>query len=183
MCDPDAQREITGYCERNQILHVRWRLSKKYFRKLSVDLSGFFIQTSTMVASLPKKKSASSSVEESNTSFLAQITQFEAKLLGPTYNPNPLLPLISLSRHGSPPVVHKAVWSLHRVFIKYISEGKVGGFGGNGKREEEADLSVLRDKEGRESKEVKGWVRDRLLEYLEILGGMIRDSEESLRVS
>ena len=36
---------------------------------------------------------------------------------------------------------------------------------------------------GMETREVRGWVRDRLLDYVEILSGLMRDKEPGLRVS
>ncbi|WVO22848.1 uncharacterized protein IAS62_004191 [Cryptococcus decagattii] len=104
----------------------------------------------------------------------AQIQKLEVSLSTDDFNPNPLLPLISFARHNDPQVVHKAVWALHRVFIKYIADGKVAGLSGDlvtpaKKPEIEGDVDV------------KGWVRERLLEYVEVLGGLIRDAEPALR--
>ncbi|WVQ89831.1 hypothetical protein IAS59_003595 [Cryptococcus gattii] len=104
----------------------------------------------------------------------AQIQKLEVSLSTDDFNPNPLLPLISFARHNDPEVVHKAVWALHRVFIRYIAGGKVAGLSGDlvtpaKKPEIEGDVDV------------KGWVRERLLEYVEVLGGLIRDAEPALR--
>ncbi|XAO25320.1 hypothetical protein I312_104142 [Cryptococcus bacillisporus CA1280] len=104
----------------------------------------------------------------------AQIQKLEVSLSTDDFNPNPLLPLMSFARHNDPQVVHKAVWALHRVFIKYIADGKVAGLSGDlvtpaKKPEIEGDVDV------------KGWVRERLLEYVEVLGGLIRDAEPALR--
>ncbi|ADV22769.1 U3 small nucleolar RNA-associated protein 19 [Cryptococcus gattii E566] len=106
----------------------------------------------------------------------AQIQKLEVSLSTDDFNPNPLLPLISFARHNDPEVVHKAVWALHRVFIRYIAGGKVAGLSGDlvtpaKKPEIEGDVDV------------KGWVRERLLEYVEVLGGLIRDAEPALRSS
>ncbi|KAL0247477.1 hypothetical protein I308_103542 [Cryptococcus tetragattii IND107] len=104
----------------------------------------------------------------------AQIQKLEVSLSTGDFNPNPLLPLISFARHNDPEVVHKAVWALHRVFIRYIADGKVAGLSGDlvtpaKKPEIEGDVDA------------KGWVRERLLEYVEVLGGLIRDAEPALR--
>ncbi|WWC67460.1 uncharacterized protein I206_101368 [Kwoniella pini CBS 10737] len=144
-----------------------------------------------MVSSLSKSKKATSSSSKvkvnpnpssSTANPLNQISKLESTLLGDEYDPNPLLPLISLSRHEDPQIVHKAVWALHRVFIKFISEGKVGGLNG--------DLIIKRkinedkgDNDFGEEREVKAWVRERLLEYIEVLGGLVRDKEPALRSS
>ena len=110
---------------------------------------------------------------------LARIQTLETACTSSTYDPNPLIPLLALSRHASPEVVHKAIWALHRVFVRYVNEGRVGGI---------VDGLVVRGaresgEDGLGAGEVKGWVRDRLLEYIEILGGLLRDSESALRVS
>lgn len=106
----------------------------------------------------------------------AQVQKLEASLGTDDFNPNPLLPLIALARHNDPQVVHKAVWALHRVFIKYIADGKVAGLSGD-------LVTPVKKPEVEGDVDVKGWIRERLLEYVEILGGLIRDAEPALRVS
>lgn len=106
----------------------------------------------------------------------AQVQKLEASLSTDDFNPNPLLPLIALARHNDPQVVHKAVWALHRVFIKYVVNEKVAGLGGD-------LVTPVKKPEVEGDVDVKGWVRERLLEYVEILGGLIRDAEPALRVS
>ncbi|WVW79002.1 hypothetical protein I302_100965 [Kwoniella bestiolae CBS 10118] len=113
-----------------------------------------------MVFSLPKSKSKPSTSKVassgSTSSPLNQTTKLESTLLGDEYDPNPLLPLIALSRHEDPQVVHKAVWALHRVFIKFIGEGKVGGL--NGDLTVKQTKAALVEGEGdNEEREVKGW--------------------------
>jgi U3 small nucleolar RNA-associated protein 19 len=137
--------------------------------------------TSTMVGSLPKSKAPKSAgpPKTSSASALSLIPKLEAALLDPSYDPNPLLNLVALARHDTPEVVHKAVWALHRVFISYIDDGKVGGLAGGLEQGEKERVSESVD----EAREVRGWVRDRLLEYVEVLGGLLRDTEPALRVS
>ncbi|OXB36595.1 hypothetical protein LQV05_004891 [Cryptococcus neoformans] len=106
----------------------------------------------------------------------AQVQKLEASLGTDDFNPNPLLPLIALARHNDPQVVHKAVWALHRVFIKYIADGKVAGLSGD-------LVTPVKKPEVEGDVDVKGWIRERLLEYVEILGGLIRDAEPALRSS
>jgi U3 small nucleolar RNA-associated protein 19 len=86
-----------------------------------------------------------------------------------------------LTRNSSAEVVHKSVWALYRVFGGLIAGGRVGGITGNGEPEARA-LSGKEAKDGG-AREVKGWVRDRLLEFVEVLGGMLHDTETGLRVS
>ncbi|KAK6904254.1 hypothetical protein I203_107770 [Kwoniella mangroviensis CBS 8507] len=142
-----------------------------------------------MVSSLPKtrvKQSTSKNGSSRSTSnALSQITKLESTLLSDEYDPNPLLPLIALSRHDDPQVVHKAVWALHRVFIKLIGDGRVGGLNGDltVKRSKLEDIHEDNENDLNEEREVKGWVRERLLEYIEVLGGLVRDSEPALRSS
>jgi len=94
-----------------------------------------------------------------------------------SFNPNPLLELVSLARHAEPEVVHSAVWALHRVFIKLVGDGRLGRaiFKENSEDDEEVDLD-----EGGGA--VRDWIMKRLGEYVDILGGLLRDSEEGLRV-
>ncbi|WWC87394.1 uncharacterized protein L201_002283 [Kwoniella dendrophila CBS 6074] len=143
-----------------------------------------------MVSSLPRTKaksstktisSSSSSTTSTTSNPLKQITKLETALLNDIeeeYDPNPLLPLINLSRSQDPQIVHKAIWSLHRVFIKFISENKVGGLNGDLTQTQLANNSELG-----EEREVRAWVRERLLEYVEVLSGLMRDSEPALRSS
>ncbi|WVQ83793.1 hypothetical protein IAT38_005937 [Cryptococcus sp. DSM 104549] len=137
----------------------------------------------TAKARATKPSSASSS---SATSPIAQISSLEAALTADSTDPNPLLPLIALARNDSPQVVHKAVWALHRVFILLIGEGRVAGLSGDLVTKtlaEEAEEQAKAEADGDEEKEVKVWVRERLLEYLKILGGLVRDIEPALRSS
>jgi U3 small nucleolar RNA-associated protein 19 len=94
-----------------------------------------------------------------------------------SFNPNPLLELVALSRHEKPEVVHSAIWALHRVFIKLVGDGRLGRaiFKESDGEDEEIDL----DGEGGA---VRDWMRKRLREYVDVLGGLLRDSEEALRV-
>jgi U3 small nucleolar RNA-associated protein 19 len=121
--------------------------------------------------------------QPSKAVLIAQISIHESTLLADLSDPNPLLPLLALARNESAEVVHKAVWALHRVFIPLISQGLVGGL-------IHADLeqNVASGAEdgvvgGDEARAVKAWVRERLVEYIRILGGLLRDREAALRVS
>jgi len=93
------------------------------------------------------------------------------------FNPNPLLELVALSRHEKPEVVHSAIWALHRVFIKLVGDGRLGRaiLKESAGEDEELDL----DGEGGA---VRDWLMKRLGEYVDVLGGLLRDSEEGLRV-
>ena len=124
----------------------------------------------------------------SSGSALVRIAKLEQTLLSTPYDPNLLLPLIALARQAAPDTVHKAIWALHRVFIRYIAEGKVGGIisssaSSRHRPSESAEVEVGKNGEVMEAREVRGWVRDRLLDYIEILSGLMRDSEAALRVS
>jgi U3 small nucleolar RNA-associated protein 19 len=96
-----------------------------------------------------------------------------------SFNPNPLLELVALSRYEDPEVVHSAIWALHRVFIKIIGDGRLGRAilrQSDDEEDEEFDLAG-------EGSQVRDWMMKRLGEYLDVLGGLLRDSEEALRVS
>lgn len=110
----------------------------------------------------------------SSTTMAAQIQKLEQQLTASPADPNPLLPLLALARHPSPEVVHKACWALYRVFGTQLSQNRVGGITGRG------DESTASLADG--AREAKAWVRERLLEYVSILGGLLRDSESALRV-
>ncbi|ORX36119.1 CBF/Mak21 family-domain-containing protein [Kockovaella imperatae] len=126
---------------------------------------------------------ASSSKSAAKASGISKIPTIEASLRGKPYNPNGLVPLLQLARDPAPDVVHKAIWALHRVFIDYIGEGKVGGIS-DGPRRNMSQADEEEEARGpTEAKEVKSWVRDRLLDYVEILSGLVRDRELGLRKS
>jgi U3 small nucleolar RNA-associated protein 19 len=95
-----------------------------------------------------------------------------------SFNPNPLLELVSLARHDDPQVVHSAIWALHRVFIKLIGDGRLGRASLRTNEEEESDEVDM----GGEGSQVRDWIVKRLGEYVDVLGGLLRDSEEALRV-
>lgn len=102
------------------------------------------------------------------------IAKLENTLLSAPFDPNPLLSLLALARNPSPEIVHKAVWALHRVFIRFIDDGRVGTITGfrSGRNHETVD--------GED--DVRGWVRERMMDFLEILGGLMRDPEIALGV-
>jgi U3 small nucleolar RNA-associated protein 19 len=95
-----------------------------------------------------------------------------------SFNPNPLLELVSLARHDDPQVVHSAIWALHRVFIKLVGDGRLGRASLRTNEEEESDQVDM----GGEGSQVRDWIVKRLGEYVDVLGGLLRDSEEALRV-
>lgn len=146
--------------------------------RLPFTLSALY-KNNTKIMVKSQKRAEAASKQKPNVASQdpgAQIQKLEVSLSTGDFNPNPLLPLISFARHNDPEVVHKAVWALHRVFIRYIADGKVAGLSGDlvapaKKPEIEGDVDA------------KGWVRERLLEYVEVLGGLIRDAEPALRVS
>lgn len=117
-------------------------------------------------------KATSSKASSSTSEPLNQVVKLEAAFLSPPFDPNPLLPLLALAQHQAPEIVHKAIWALHRVFIQFINDGEVGTVKG-----------LRLEGVAAEEEDVRGWVRDRLLEYVDILGGLLRDSEPGLRVS
>lgn len=97
-----------------------------------------------------------------------------------SFNPNPLLELILLARHDDPRIVHSAIWALHRVFIKIIGDGRVGRA-----TLASSDVQEVESEEvdvGGEGWQVREWIMKRLGEYVDVLAGLMRDSEEALRV-
>ncbi|BEI94495.1 uncharacterized protein CcaverHIS019_0700670 [Cutaneotrichosporon cavernicola] len=100
----------------------------------------------------------------------AKIAKLEKTLIEKPADPNPLLPLLAATRHADPAVAHKAAWAAYRVFGAQLAAGRVGGITG-----EKGPAA--------EAKDAKGWIRDRLLDFIGILGGMLCDSEAALRMS
>lgn len=96
-----------------------------------------------------------------------------------SFNPNPLLELIHFARHDDPRIVHSAIWALHRVFIKIIGDGRVGRatLASDFQEIEGGEVDV-----GGEGWQVRAWIMKRLGEYVDVLAGLMRDSEEALRV-
>lgn len=137
----------------------------------------------------------SSKPSSSTSGPLAQIQKLESTLLSTPFNPNPLLPLLALARHDSAEVVHKGVWALHRVFIQFINDKRVASISGNeGVVGQTADAETDQasggglgaeglSQDASAGWEVKVWVKERLMEYVRVLGGLLRDKEEALRVS
>lgn len=125
---------------------------------------------------------SASKASSSKTSPIASVAQLEASCTSSPFNPNPVLPLLALARHADAQVVHKAVWALHRIFVRFINEEKVGGIS-EGARVGSQRSADEDDAGSREEGSVKSWVRDRLMEYVEVLGGLMRDTEPALRVS
>lgn len=131
-------------------------------------------------------KPKESKVRNGSNPHIETISKLESKLLSNPSDPNPLLRLLSLARNQDAEVVHKAIWALHRVFIPLIASGNYGPLLNLG-ISQSADVNkveeVGKDNEGMESREVRRWFRERLEEYIEVLAGLMSDSEAALRVS
>ncbi len=127
-------------------------------------------------SSRQKEDKSSTQSTDRASRHLNTITTTESTLLSSTYNPNPLLTLISLTRENEPEVVHKSIWSLYRVFVKFLADGKLTRVSMRSQTDEEEQG------DGKENV-VAEWVEERLKEYTEVLCGLIWDSEGSLRVS
>lgn len=129
-----------------------------------------------MVSSLGGASRAGPSKSASSPSALAaQVADLETQLIGTEFDPNPLIPLTALSRHALAEVCHKALWSLYRVWVRYIADGCVRY---NGYRRKEVEGEELD-----EGKKVARWLVDRFDEFLDTLQGALRDVEPGLRVS
>lgn len=80
--------------------------------------------------------------------------------------------------------MHKTIWALHRVFVRFINENRVGGINESARRAGHDQDGLEDDEESpKDEGSVKSWVRDRLLEYVDVLGSLLRDSEPAIRVS
>lgn len=141
-----------------------------------------------VASSLPSKASRQAATTDSTSSQIAKVTEYETQLTSSTkkteFNPNPLIPLTALARQSSPEVVHKAVWALYRAWIKILTDGHLIPNAAGG----QADATRTKSEEKDDSPEaaaaaVQKWMMERLRDYQEILAGLLRDSEPSLRVS
>ena len=114
----------------------------------------------------------------SKVKTLKVLPTIEQQLTGSQYDPNPLVPLLSLARHPEPEVVHKSIWALYRVYIKFIAEDRFQGLGllPFDRTRSSADVKD-------QSKIVRRWMEERLYDYADILAGCLRDKEPSLRKS
>jgi len=113
----------------------------------------------------------------SKVKALRMLPALEQQLTSTEYDPNPLIPLLSLARHPEPEVVHKAIWALYRVFVKLIAEDRLQGLG-------LLPFDRTRTNEVKDqSKIVRRWMEERLYDYADILAGCLRDREPSLRKS
>lgn len=137
--------------------------------------------TSTSAGSSSKAKEAVIAAKvfahPSKVKALRMLPALEQQLTSTEYDPNPLIPLLSLARHPEPEVVHKAIWALYRVFAKFIAEDKLQGLGllpfDRTKTNETKD----------QGKMVRRWMEERLYDYADVLAGCLRDREPSLRKS
>jgi hypothetical protein len=141
-----------------------------------------------MVSSLGSSLKSSASLGKravattSSSQELGTIASLEAKLTSPKYNPNPLLDLLTRTRSSSPEVVHKAIWSLYRVFAKFIADGRLQRV--SSRKSAEADEAVEGGSPAADTaNQVVQWVEQRFQEYVDSLSGLLRDCEPSLRVS
>jgi hypothetical protein len=133
------------------------------------------VKTEPSTESTKGTKTAS---QPSKARALKLIPTLEAELLGSIYNPNPLIPLLSLTRHPDPEVVHKSIWALYRVFTRYITDNRLQGIGLY-----TFERNTSKPSSTDESKLVKRWMEERVYEYADILAGLLRDVEPSLRKS
>jgi U3 small nucleolar RNA-associated protein 19 len=147
-----------------------------YHNRRQLGITITMAKASTSSVSKSKKDKSSVPAPDRAARHLATITSTESTLLSSAYNPNPLLTLLSLTREDEPEVVHKSIWALYRVFIKFLEEGKLTRVSRRSQAEEEEQG------QGKENV-VAEWVEGRLKEYVEVLCGLLWDAEGSLRVS
>lgn len=117
-----------------------------------------------------RKISASSFAAVSNDSLaLSKITTLESTLteaVSSNASLNPLADLLLFTRTlQDAKVISKAIYSLYRVFMLLLGPG--GKFEGGASEE---------------GKAVRAWIVDRVNEYADYLGGLLKDMEVSLKV-
>ncbi|CDZ97910.1 Predicted nucleolar protein involved in ribosome biogenesis [Phaffia rhodozyma] len=144
---------------------------------------------------LKKQKTSSSDSSSSKSSLLiaklSQISAFEEVLLPSTSSLNPLIDLLSLVKTSpEPEVVHKGVYALGRVFTALLTQNRlnfqlrkrsnrqrIGPGAGAGSDDDEAKGQEQEDREVM----VMEWVKARFNDYIEYLGGLLKDVETELR--
>lgn len=152
-----------------------WRLGRldSFVHSLRLLVPGIKMPSAPSSLAPPSKRrkvSASSSVGISiNSLASSKIVTFESSLteaISSNASLNPLADLLLLTRTlEDPKLVFKAIYATYRVFVLLLGPG--GKFEG----------SV-----GEEGKAVRAWIMDRVNEYAEYLGGLLKDDEVSLRV-
>ncbi|KZV69409.1 CBF-domain-containing protein [Peniophora sp. CONT] len=120
-------------------------------------------------SSLPRAAKRRKISETSNGNEKA-ITDLEARLtsaVAAKQSLNPLADLLDLTfTLSDPALLHKAVYSLYRVFVLVVSEGLLDVRG-----------------EDEEARVVRGWLQDRLAAYADFLLSLLKDEEQALRTS
>ncbi|KAJ9101853.1 hypothetical protein QFC21_003193 [Naganishia friedmannii] len=141
-----------------------------------------------VASSLARRVSKQAVNTNSAASQIANVVDYESQLTSATkkteFNPNPLIPLTALARDDSPEVAHKAIWALHRAWVKILSDGHLVPSSAGGHAEAVKGKSSKEDKSPEAAAAVvQKWLMDRLREYQDILVGFLHDSEPSLRKS
>lgn len=131
-----------------------------------------------------KKQKASSSKSSSSksSSKLSQIAQLEASLLPSTSSLNPLVDLLNLTTSSpEPELVHKAVYSLGRVFSALFTQNRLT-YQPRFRKKRDQDDELNEQAEIDREKLVADWTKARFDEYITFLGGLLKDVELELRV-
>ena len=107
---------------------------------------------------------------QDDSGFARSVEQLEDQLtlaVAQNSSLNPLADLLDLTLTASDPQhTSKAIYALYRVFVVIVTNGNLLGRG-----KDEA------------TKVVKSWIWERLNEYVDFLGSLLKDEEKFLRVS
>ncbi|KZO94486.1 CBF-domain-containing protein [Calocera viscosa TUFC12733] len=113
--------------------------------------------------SAPKRKKTA---HEQDNRVLALETELTQALENST-SLNPIVDLISLASSDDAPTVHKALYALYRLCVNIINKG----------------LLTSGVEDGTEAAVVKAWLVARWDEYVDLLSGLLRHTEPSIRTS
>jgi len=107
---------------------------------------------------------------QDDSGFARSVEQLEDQLtlaVAQNSSLNPLADLLDLTLTASDPQhTSKAIYALYRVFVVIVTNGNLLGRG-----KDEA------------TKVVKSWIWERLNEYVDFLGSLLKDEEKFLRVN
>ncbi|CCL98752.1 uncharacterized protein FIBRA_00757 [Fibroporia radiculosa] len=124
-----------------------------------------------MTASRSYLPSSSKKRKSSNDDAIARVRQLESRLtsaLSENASLNPLADLLDIALNAEDyGTLVKAIYALYRVFVLIISGG----------------LLLSQDKADQDHQTVKIWLSDRLNAYVELLCGLLKDEEATVRTS
>lgn len=122
---------------------------------------------SSLPSSLKKRKIQDDSTSQSSSS--SRVQKLEKDLVAAVSSKsslNPLADLLDIAQNeANVPVLTKTIYALYRVFVVVITNGLLSSVAGD-----------------ESSKVVRTWLQERLHEYVDLLVGLLKDEDVTLRV-